>query len=259
MTTRGIRLQKAISQAGLVSRRRAETLIGEGRVKVNGRVIAAPGTCLLPGDRLEVDGRTVTWAGPRATEVWALYKPRGCVTTLHDPEGRPTVQDHLPRSRQRLFPVGRLDYDAEGLLLLTNDGELAQRIAHPAHAVAKVYLVKVKGLVEREALARLARGPTLAGRRRRPVRARVLHTLVDKTWLEVTLREGVNRQIKKMFGELGYPVLKIKRYRIGPVTLEDMKPGQSRLLGKAEVARLVEGSPAPASADAAGEIGPTVS
>jgi len=239
----GIRLQKAIAQAGLASRRAAEEMIRAGQVRVNGQVVRRLGTCLAPEDALEVDGRPVDWARAPATEVWALYKPRRCVTTLHDPEGRPTVADLLPRGGPRLFPVGRLDYDAEGLLLLTNDGALAQRIAHPSQGVAKVYLVKVKGLVSAETLARLREGPHLDGRRRTPVRARVLHTLADKTWLEVTLKEGIQHHIKKMFAQHGHRVLKIKRYSVGPVALEDMRPGELRRLAVREVEALL--APAP--------------
>jgi pseudouridine synthase len=132
-----------------------------------------------------------------------------------------------------------LDYDAEGLLLLTNDGELAQRVTHPSYGMARVYLVKVRGTVAAAALRTLARGVPLDGRTRRPARARILHTVNDKTWLEVVLREGIQHHIKKMFLAIGHPVLKIKRYQIGPVELGDLKPGQSRKLGRADSERLM--------------------
>lgn len=240
MTEKGTRLQKAIAQAGIASRRRAEQLILAGSVRVNGQEVRELGATVLPGkDRLEVEGRTVRWDVPAAREVWALYKPKRCVTTLDDPQGRSTVKEFFPRTRARLIPVGRLDYDAEGLILLTNDGELANRVAHPSHDVSKTYLVKVKGLVGKEVLHALRRGPEIGGRARRPVQARVLHTLADKTWLEVTLKEGVHHHIKKMFASLGFRVLKIKRYQIGSVALEELSPGESRRLTEPEIAALL--------------------
>jgi len=241
MQESGLRLNKAIAQAGIASRREADRLIREGVVRVNGEQVLDLGRRIDPAtDRLEVAGKSVRLAAKPATEVWALYKPKGCVSTMHDPQGRPTLVDHFPKSGARLFPIGRLDYDAEGLILLTSDGELAQRVAHPSHAVDKVYLVKVKGLVEDKALAQLAKGPVLDGRRRGKVRARVLHNLTDKTWLEVTLREGINHHIKKMFAQHGHRVLKIKRYRVGPVELGDMRPGQTRRLSGEEVTALLD-------------------
>ena len=241
MNPEAIRLNKAIALAGLASRREADALIRRGQVRLNGALVRKPGATMVPGvDELEVDGRPVTVPSAVRTELWALYKPKGCVSTLHDPEGRPCLADYLPRGAAgRLFPIGRLDYDAEGLILLTNDGELAQRVAHPSFGVDKVYLVKVKGLVQPAALGRLGRGPQLEGRRRQRVRARVLHTLTDKTWREVTLREGIQHHIKKMFAAEGHRVLKIKRYQVGPVELGDLEPGRTRKLGKAEIDALL--------------------
>ena len=237
----GVRLQKAIAAAGFASRREAERLIAEGLVSVNGRVVREMGVRVVPGrDRVEVEGRALPAEAP-GREVWALYKPKGCVTTLHDPEGRPTIEEHFPRGAGRLFPVGRLDYDAEGLILLTNDGEFAQRVAHPSHSVAKTYLVKVKGVLSDAELRDWGRGALVEGRRLRPVRARVLHIVNDKTWCEVVLREGIHHQIRKMFEALGHRVLKIKRFRIGPVSLEDMRPGESRRLTEREQGALLAG------------------
>jgi len=248
MSEPAVRLQKAIARAGLASRRAAEKLIEAGSVRVNGRVVREAGTSLLPGqDLLEVDGRPVAWEEPRNREVWALYKPKGCVSTLHDPQGRATIRDFFPRKGTRLFPVGRLDYDAEGLILITNDGDLANRVAHPSHSVEKTYLVKVRGLVNPESLKSLRKGPILAGRKKRPVRTHVLHTVNDKTWLEVTLQEGTHHHIKKMFAAEGFPVLKIKRYRIGPVALQNMVPGEIRRLSAREIAALAS-DPAAAGA-----------
>jgi pseudouridine synthase len=240
MTARGTRLQKVIAQAGVASRRHAEQMILAGSVRVNGRVVQELGTCVVPGkDRLEVEGRPLRWPEGPPREVWALYKPKRCVTTLDDPEGRSTVKEFFPRTRARLIPVGRLDYDAEGLILLTNDGDLANRVAHPSHDVPKTYFVKVKGLVTREHLQALRGGPRIGGRAHRSARARVLHTVGDKTWLEVTLKEGIHHHIKRMFAALGYRVLKIKRYQIGPVALEELAPGECRRLTDEEIAALL--------------------
>jgi pseudouridine synthase len=235
----GVRLHKAIAAAGLASRREAERLIADGLVRVNGEVVREMGVRIVPGqDRVEVEGRKLPVRAPKR-EVWALYKPKGCVTTLHDPQGRPTIVDFFPRTAQRLFPVGRLDYDAEGLILLTNDGELAQRVAHPSRDIGKTYLVKVKGLLSDRDLVPWQEGPQVEGQQLRPVHARVLHTIHDKTWCELTLHQGIHHQIKKMFELLGHRVLKIKRFRIGTVTLADMRPGESRRLTEEELASLL--------------------
>ncbi len=232
-----IRINKAIASAGLASRREADRLILQGEVRVNGQRVREPGLLLRPGkDLLEVSGQAVSWEAAPETEVWALYKPKNVISTLKDPQGRPSIAQLIPRSAGRLFPVGRLDYDAEGLILLTNDGALAHRVAHPSFGVEKVYLVKLKGLVSRESLGALRLGPVFEGKRRQGMRVEILHTRNDKTWVEATLREGVNHHLKKAFFSVGHRVLKIKRYRIGPVELNDMKPGESRRLGGVEIA-----------------------
>lgn len=244
MNSKPTRIQKAIAQAGLASRREAERMMLAGSVKVNGKVVRELGSTVVPGqDTLEVLGKKLAWDRPAATEVWALYKPKNCVTTLSDPEKRSTVKDYFPRTSARLVPVGRLDYDAEGLLLLTNDGDLAQWVTHPSHSVPKTYLVKVKGLVSEETLRNIRNGAKINGRRRRPAQAKVLHNLTDKTWVEVTLKEGVQHHIKKMFLELGHRVLKIKRYRIGAIALEDLAPGESRKLSSKELGELIKEGP----------------
>ncbi len=235
-----VRLQKAIAAAGLASRRGAERMIEAGQVRVNGEVVSRLGTRVDPGsDVVEVNGRRLASGSGFAREVWALYKPRRCVTTLHDPQGRRTVRDYFPRTRWRLFPVGRLDYDTEGLILLTNDGDFAQRVTHPSYSVAKTYLVKVKGIVDPVSLRRMAAAPLVDGKRRRPLRARLLHSVNDKTWCELVLREGVNREIKKLFEDMGHRVIKLKRYQIGTVALETLRPGESRLLGQREIDHLL--------------------
>jgi 23S rRNA pseudouridine2605 synthase len=236
--TAGIRIQKAMAQAGVASRREAERMIQDGHVRVNGAEVVQQGRLLHPGDTLEVAGRKIIWEVRAAPELWALYKPKRCVSTLSDPQGRRTVKDFFPRTAQRLFPVGRLDYDAEGLLLLTSDGALAQQVMHPSFGMPRVYLVKVKGDVQRETLRKLGQGIELEGKVRQPARTRVLHTVNDKTWLEVVLKEGIQHHIKKMFQAVGHPVLKIKRYQIGPIELGDLNPGQTRRLGQGDMERL---------------------
>ncbi|MDH4120389.1 MAG: rRNA pseudouridine synthase [Deltaproteobacteria bacterium] len=237
--TEGIRLHKAMAKAGLASLREAERWIADGRVTINSRT-AGPGDLVHPGlDQVSVDGRPVSLAAPANQETWALYKPKGVVSTLSDPQGRPSLRDYLPKTKTRLFPVGRLDYDAEGLILMTSDGALAQRAAHPAHGMAKIYLVKVKGLVDPPALARHAKAPVIEGVRHRPAKARVLHTVNDKTWVELTLREGMKHHVKKFFLAMGHRVLKLKRWQVGPVILGDLNPGESRRLTRDEVAELL--------------------
>jgi pseudouridine synthase len=230
-----VRLQKVIAQAGIASRRSAEELIQAGRVTLNGETVLVLGTQMVPEvDVLEVDGERVRIAQARDQEVYALYKPKNCITSLHDPQGRTTIREFFPKTNRRLFPVGRLDYDAEGLILVTNDGELANQLMHPKFKVWKSYFVKVKGRVEDAQLAPIRRGITLEERRRQPAKVKVLHFINDKTWLEVSLREGTNQQIKKMLLRVGYPVLKIKRFRIGTLTLGEMNPGESRRLSQDE-------------------------
>jgi len=235
---RGIRVHKAMARAGVASRRAAERLMAQGQVEINGSVVREPGACLLPGDRLAVSGAPVAWDAPAAAEVWALYKPKRCVSTLRDPQGRKTVQDYLPRSAGRLFPIGRLDYDDEGLLLLTNDGELARRVERPSFKAPRVYLVKIKGSVTPDTAEDLARslGPPLRGR---GVRVRTLHRVGEKSWLEIKLPQGTRRPLKRLLAAAGHPVLKLKRYQIGPVELGDLNPGQSRRLAKSDIARLL--------------------
>lgn len=236
--TEAIRIQKVISKAGIASRRAAEKLILEGSVTLNGETVTELGQRMVVGaDRLEVDGRVVH-SKPERQLIYALYKPKNCITSLHDPQGRPIIKDYFPKTNKQLFPVGRLDYDAEGLIFVTNDGDFANYITHPRHKMWKTYFVKVKGLVSKDTLRDLKQGPLIGKRKHLPVKAKILHTVNDKTWLEISLREGTNQQIKKMFGQHGYRVLKIKRFRIGNITLENLQPGQFRKLTKAEIDEL---------------------
>ena len=231
-----VRIQKVIAQAGVASRRAAEDLIRAGEVMLNGEIVKQMGRKMLIGkDHLSVQGRRVAIPPQQKTEVYALYKPKNCITTLKDPQGRATIKDFFPQTSARLFPVGRLDYDAEGLILLTNDGDLAHQLMHPRHKVSKGYFVKVRGITENKALSELRRGPVIDYRRHLRVRVKILHTVNDKTWLELFLREGTNRQIKKMFQKIGYPVQKIKRFQIGPIDLGDLQSGESRPLTPKEI------------------------
>ncbi|MEE9526515.1 MAG: pseudouridine synthase, partial [Syntrophobacteria bacterium] len=191
------RLQKILSKAGITSRRKAEGLILQGRVSVNGKIVRELGTkAVLGRDEIRVDGETLK---PESEGVvLVLFKPRRCVTTLHDPQGRPTVADFINKFPMRLYPVGRLDYDAEGLLLLTNDGELAHRLQHPRYKVPKTYLVKVRGHPPAEALAILQQGVNLEDGITAPAELIVVEDDQKATWLSLTLREGRKHQVKRM-------------------------------------------------------------
>lgn len=234
-----VRLQKVLAEAGIASRRKSEEVIKEGRVEVNGSVVTEMGIKVdLESDMVKVDGKMIRKTSA-PTMVFALYKPKSCVTTMDDPEGRDTIKNYFPPGVKRLFPVGRLDYDAEGLILLTNDGEFANLISHPRHHVWKTYFVKVKGLITFEELKSLSRGPVLEGKKRKPMKAKLIHHIHEKSWVEVSLQEGVNRQIKKVFANLGYPVQKIKRFSVGNITLEEMNPGEYKPLAREEIDELI--------------------
>ena len=252
------RLQKIIAAAGIASRRKAEELITNGLVSVNGQTVTALGTKADPEhDRIKVNGKPLS--GPERHVYLLLHKPKGYVTTVTDPEGRPTVLDLVRGVGARIYPVGRLDYLSEGLLLLTNDGELAQKLMHASSHVAKTYLVKIGGKPSDEQIAKLRGGIRLPaersplkipagklraiGQRRRsapvktaPVQIKLLREAANP-WYEVTLVEGRNRQIRRMFEEIGHHVEKIKRVRYGPLTL-DVEPGKFRNLTAKEVGQL---------------------
>jgi len=227
-----------MAAAGIASRREAERLIQAGRVEVNGRVVTALGTRVDPaGDRIRVDGTAIGGAEHAVTVL--LHKPKGVLSTVSDPTGRPTVLDLVRGVRARLFPVGRLDWNSEGLLLLTNDGDLAQRLTHPSNHVPKTYRVKVKGLVGRQALEQVRHGLFLDGRRTRPAPVKRISSQ-SNTWLEVVLFEGRKNQIRRVFERLGHPVLKLRRTAIGSLVDRDLKPGEWRELSPAEIRALKE-------------------
>jgi 23S rRNA pseudouridine2605 synthase len=234
------RLQKIIAAAGVASRRKAEELISSGRVQVNGRMVTELGTKADPEhDHIRVDGKLLR--GPERYSYIVLNKPKGYVTTVSDPEKRPTVMDLVRSVKGRMYPVGRLDWASEGLLLLTNDGELANALMKASSNVPKTYVVKVAGQPEEGKLEKLRRGVSIAekgGRRVRTAPAKVkLIREGDNPWLEVTIVEGRNRQVRKMFEEVGHHVEKIRRVQYGPLTL-DVPPGEFRSLSLEEIAKL---------------------
>lgn len=231
------RLQKLLARAGVCSRRAAERLIEEGRVRVNGEVVTRLGSRADPAqDVIRVDGKRI--ASPSRHKLYLmLNKPRGYVTTMSDPEGRPTVRDLIRGVRERVFPVGRLDYNSEGLLLLTNDGDLARDLMHPSTSVDKTYAVKVRGRPDRPTLDRLAAGIRIDGRRTMPARLRVT-ARGDNSWLEVSVVEGRKHLVRRMLEAVGHPVLKLTRVRFGGLRLGELPRGQVRPLRADEVDRL---------------------
>ncbi|MGZ7030826.1 MAG: pseudouridine synthase [Thermoanaerobaculia bacterium] len=236
------RLQKIIAHAGFASRREAEVMIANGRVTVNGRIVTELGTKAdADRDHIKVDGKLITHA--EAHRYILLYKPKEVMTTVEDPQGRTTVIDLIRGVRERIYPVGRLDFHSEGLVLLTNDGELAFRVSHPTHGSVKTYHVKVRGVPEDRLIDKLQRGITLEGKRTLPceiarVRTTGLRDDEGNSWFEVKLREGRTQQIRKMFKAVGHPVSKLKRVGIGPISDPKLTPGVWRELTKHEVKML---------------------
>jgi pseudouridine synthase len=233
-----IRLNKFLAHSSVCSRREADRFIEAGRVRVNGRVVDELGQKIDPArDRIDVGGRTVRGGDERPVYI-LLFKPSGRVVTVKDPFGRPTVMDLLPKLPVRVYPVGRLDAESEGALLLTNDGEMAYRLTHPKHGAGKVYEVGVEGEPSEDDLEKLRRGVFLEGRRTAPARIQVLRRSLRKTLLRVEIHEGRKREIRKMFEALGYPVKGLLRVQFAGLTLDGLRPGQWRYLKKTEVASL---------------------
>ena len=230
------RLQKLLSQAGVASRRHAEELIREGRVVVNGSVVTEMGSKAdLSRDYIKVDGRLLR--APKHLIYLAMNKPNNTVTTVTDPQRRATVMELLHGVKERVYPVGRLDYHSEGLLLLTNDGEMANAIMSAATHLPKTYLVKVTGALTAEQEEQFRRGVSLSGKRTLPAGLKLVHS-AENPWYEVRLFEGRNNQIRLMFKNFGRLVEKLKRVRIGPLELGPLKPGQFRHLDGEEVSKL---------------------
>lgn len=231
------RIQKVLSHAGVASRREGERMLQAGRITVNGKVVQELGCQVTASDRIEVDGQPVIRG--RRPQYLLMYKPRSCVTTLSDPEGRPTVADFLPAGNIQLFPVGRLDYGSEGLLLFTNDGELAQALMRPATHVPKTYLVKMSGQMSPESLSRLRQPFRLEGRMTRPAQVDIQHRN-RHTVAHITLTEGRKHQIREMCQRVGHPVLRLRRITYGPLHDPQLRPGQTRPLTFEEVTALKE-------------------
>lgn len=234
-----IRLQKVLAQAGVASRRACEQMIDEGRVEVNGQVVVEQGTRVDPArDTIRVDGSRIPPA--RHHLYFVLNKPKGVVSTMDDPEGRPTLTRYMDRQKERLFHVGRLDTDTEGLILLTNDGEFAHRMAHPSYEVSKSYLAEVEGQVTPKTIARLEKGLRLDDGPVKPDRVKLMDVADDRSLVRITLHEGRNRIVRRMMDAVGHPVRKLSRISIGPVRLGQLRPGESRHLSRDEIGALFD-------------------
>jgi 23S rRNA pseudouridine2605 synthase len=237
------RLQKILSAAGVASRRTAETLITQGRVTVNGATVTELGSKADPiQDEIRVDGRRIK---PVERQRYILLnKPRGYITSRSDPQQRPTVIDLLRERgiRDYIYPVGRLDYDSEGLLLLTSDGDLAARLTHPRHGVAREYEVRVRGVPDRHSIGRLERGVVIDGQKTAPAEVRIRRTVGSsggsQAIVSLVIHEGRSRQVRKMCDAIGHPVVRLRRIRIGPIADDRLKPGQFRELTEREVKAL---------------------
>jgi 23S rRNA pseudouridine2605 synthase len=230
-----MRLQRYLALAGIASRRAAEEMIVGGKVRVNGKLVRELGSRVEDGDRVEFDGRTVVMP---QREVLVLNKPVGVVTTMSDPEGRRTVEDLVRAERgpkaARLVPVGRLDYDTSGVLLLTNDGDLAHALTHPRFGVDKVYRATLRGRLEPEAVEKLRVGIFLEGRRTSPAALRVVTVARDRSVIDLTLHEGRYRQVRRMFEAVGHPLVALERLSFGPVSLGSLRPAHLRELSPRE-------------------------
>lgn len=231
------RLQKVLAQAGVASRRKSETLIVEGKVKVNGVVVKELGTKVSNSDRVEVEGIQLV---KEKYVYYLLYKPRSVISTVHDDKGRKTVLDLFPLVDERVFPVGRLDYDTSGIILMTNDGDFSYLMTHPKFGIKKKYVAKVKGIPDRESLRKLERGIDLDDGKTAP--AHVKMQTVDKkagtALIEITIHEGRNRQVRRMFDAIGCPVLKLRRESFGTLSTHGLNAGEARELTKHEVKQL---------------------
>lgn len=231
------RLQKVIAQAGIASRRKAEKLILDGRVKVNGKVVTELGTKVSAQDRVEVEEIPVEKEPP---VYFILYKPRGVISSVKDDKGRKVVTDFFTDINERIYPVGRLDYDTSGLLIMTNDGEFANLLMHPSSEMEKVYVAKTKGIPTRENLQKLEKGIQLSDGKTAPAKLKLLSFDKKKqtSIVELAIHEGRNRQVRRMFEAIGTEVLKLKRERVGFLTLAGLKAGEARELTPHEVKQL---------------------
>lgn len=228
-----MRLQKILSEMGIASRRKAEEIIMEGRVTVNGRTATIGMKADPSKDHVKVDGKLLIRREPK---VYVIFnKPKNVVTSLHDPEGRPTVKDFLKGVKYKIFPVGRLDYDSEGLLLLTNDGDFAQAVLHPSKKISKTYLVKVKGIPGDGEIGKLRKGIMLEDGLTAPAKARKVRVAENNAWLEMAIHEGKKRQIRRMLDKIGHPVLRLRRISINGIGLGKLETGAFRYLTHEEM------------------------
>ena len=227
------RLQKVMAHAGVASRRKSEEIIKEGRVKVNGKVVTEMGVKVDPEvDKIEVDEKVIS----KEKRVYLLlYKPEGYVTTVDDPRGRKTVLDLIKGIKQRIYPVGRLDYDTSGLLLLTNDGQLTYVLTHPSHEIEKTYLVKAKGYISDQKLNNLEKGIELTDGLTAPAKAELINRKSENTEFTLTIHEGRNRQVRRMCKKIGNPVNKLKRISFAHLDLSELNPGEYRHLSDEEL------------------------
>lgn len=231
------RLQKVIAQAGIASRRKAEQIILDGKVTVNGKVVKELGVKVSGNDRVEVEGIPLE----REIPVYYLfYKPRGVISSVSDDKGRKVVTDYLPEIKQRVYPIGRLDYDTSGLLLLTNDGEFANLLMHPSNEIDKVYVAKTKGIPTKENLKKLQKGIVLEDGKTAPAKVKLLSFDKKKqtSVIEISIHEGRNRQVRRMLDAIGCPVMKLKRERYGFLTLAGLSAGDTRELTPHEVKQI---------------------
>jgi 23S rRNA pseudouridine2605 synthase len=228
------RLQKVIAQAGIASRRKSEELIQEGKVKVNGKVVTQLGVKVTSSDRVEVNGIQIESEVP---VYFLLYKPRGVISSVSDDKGRKVVSDFFSHIPERIYPVGRLDYDTSGLLLMTNDGEFANLLMHPRSEIEKVYVAKIKGIPSKENLRKLEKGIKLEDGKTAPAKVKMLSSDKKKqtSIIELIIHEGRNRQVRRMLEAIGHQVLKLKRERYGNLTLNGLAAGDARELTPHEV------------------------
>lgn len=235
------RLQKVIAHAGIASRRKAEEYIVNGRVKVNGKIIRELGTQVGKNDKVEVDDVPIY---KEEYGYYLFYKPKGVISAVSDDKGRKVVTDFFSHIKERIYPVGRLDYDTSGLLLLTNDGEFSQKLTHPSHEIDKVYVAKVKGLAKKHDLLPLTKGIKIEGYKTAPAAFEIISVdlKTSTSIVELTIHEGRNHQVKKMLQAVGYPVQKLKREKYGDLTLKGLRPGEYRNLNKKEISVLMNQS-----------------
>lgn len=233
------RLQKIIAELGIASRRAAEEMIIEGRVTVNGQPAHVGMKADTDHDHIKLDGKLIT-RGAEPKVYYLFYKPVGVVTSLSDPEGRPTVKDFFSKIRYRVFPVGRLDFDSEGMLFVTNDGDFAHKVLHPSQKLPKTYKVKIKGTLEDDAIKKLERGIHLDDGPTAPAKIKKIRKYDSNSWVEITIHEGRKRQVRRMFQRFGHGVIRLIRIKIGHIPLGNLKPGELFPLSAEDVKKIMQ-------------------